>query len=310
MPRLALALFLSVLPLPAQFLPPTAGIDATALDPGGFIYLAGTIGAADLPVTPSVLQPTAPANCLSSTCAFGYFAKVAPSGDALVWATYFYPAVYGTVTRIAVGKDGNLYVAFSAPSNTALPALGGYQSTPANIFLAEVSSDGRSLLAATYFGGAGDTIAALQLDATGSVYVAGTALSAGFPTTPGAYQRQPVTDPQRYCNGPANQFVAKFDQSLKTLVFSTLVGVVRMGRWQGSLKPVQAWHQLCGSDDGIERHARSDDSRPGALGGGVAIRQYRSFRSRALIGRRLHRARPAHSNHQRTASHSEGAETV
>ena len=225
MPRLALALFLSVLPLPAQFLPPTAGIDATALDPSGFIYLAGTIATADLPVTPGVLEPTPPANCQPSTCAYGYLAKVAPSGDSLIWATYFYAAVYGPVTRIAVGKGGNLYVARSAPSNILLPALGGYQSTPASIFIAEVSSDGQSILAATYFGGAGDTIAALQLDAAGSVYVAGTALSAGFPTTPGAYQRQPVTDPQRYCNGPANQFVAKFDQSLKTLVFSTLVGV-------------------------------------------------------------------------------------
>src|ERR1019366_2751434 len=38
MPRLALALFLSVLPLPAQFLPPTAGIDATAL---GEVVLTG-----------------------------------------------------------------------------------------------------------------------------------------------------------------------------------------------------------------------------------------------------------------------------
>src|ERR1019366_9533159 len=87
MPRLALALFLSVLPLPAQFLPPTAGLDATALDPSGFIFRAASLGAADLPVTPSILQPTAPANCPSSTCAFGYFAKVAASGGALVWAT-------------------------------------------------------------------------------------------------------------------------------------------------------------------------------------------------------------------------------
>ena len=225
MPRFALALFFSALPMPAQLLPPTASIDATALDPNGFIYVAGTIYLGDLPVTPGVLQPTPPANCPPPTCAFGYVAKVAPSGDALVWATYFYQ-VYGSVTRIAVGKDGNLYVARSAVTNTALPALGGYQSTPANIFIAELSSDGKSLLAATYLGGAGDTIAALQLDAAGNVYVAGTARSAGFPTTPGAYQRQPVAGLPGTCKfgNPADQFVAKFDPSLKTLVFSTLVG--------------------------------------------------------------------------------------
>ena len=136
-----------------------------------------------------------------------------------------YP-VHGAVTRIAVARNGNLYVARSALSNTALPALGGYQSTPANIFIAELSSDGKSLLAATDSGGAGDTIAALQLDAAGGVYVAGTARSAGFPTTAGAYQRQPVAGPPGSCRGgAADQFVAKFDQSLKMLVFSTLVGV-------------------------------------------------------------------------------------
>src|SRR5437899_1243143 len=91
MPCFALALFLSALPLPRSLLPRSAAIDATALDPTGFIYVAGTIATADLPVTPGVLQPTPPANCPPSTCAFGYLAKVAPSGHALVWATYFSP---------------------------------------------------------------------------------------------------------------------------------------------------------------------------------------------------------------------------
>ena len=90
----------------------------------------------------------------------------------------------------------------------------------------------------------------------------------------------------------------------------TLSGGVRMGRRQGSLEPVQAWRQLRGGDDGLERCARSDDSGPGALGRGVAIRQYRRFLSRPPTDRGLHRARPAHSNRQRAASHPEGAETV
>jgi uncharacterized protein (TIGR03437 family) len=221
---LALGWFLPALSLSAQLLPDDASIDATALDSSGFIYLAGTIATADLPVTPGVLQPTPPATCSSSACAYGYLAKVAPSGDAVVWATYLFPAASGAVTRMAVGKDGNLYVARSASTNTVLPALGGYQSTPANIFVAEVSSDGKTLLAETYFGGDGDTIAALQVDAAGSVYLAGTARSTGFPTTPGAYQRQPAASSQGTCASSADQFVAKFDGTLKTLVFSTLIG--------------------------------------------------------------------------------------
>jgi uncharacterized protein (TIGR03437 family) len=225
--HLAFAFCGVVLPLPAQLLPRTAGIAAVALDPAGFIYVAGSINTTDLPVTPGVFQPTPPTNCLAPTCSFGYLAKVAPSGDALVWATYFYAGAFGSATRMAVGKDGNLYVASSAPAVLSLPPLGGYQTTPASIFIVEVSSDGKSLLAATYLGGAGDSLAALQLDAAGGVYIAGTARTAGFPTTPGAYQRQKATGPPDVCSGPADQFVAKFDRSLKTLVFSTLIGGVQ-----------------------------------------------------------------------------------
>ncbi|HEV8147129.1 MAG TPA: hypothetical protein VGP79_12140, partial [Bryobacteraceae bacterium] len=156
MPRLVLALCLVALPVLGQNLPLTDGIDATAVDSNGFIYVAGRDFFGQLPVTPGALQPNRPANCPPSNCTPGYLAKVAPSGS-LVWATYFYSTPFGMVTRIAVGKDGSVYVARSAPSNETLPTFGGFQSTPANIFLAKVSSDGKSILAGTYFGGDGDT---------------------------------------------------------------------------------------------------------------------------------------------------------
>src|ERR1035438_9172609 len=78
----------------------------------------------------------------------------------------------------------------------------------------------------------------------------------------------------------------------------TLSGGVRMGRRQRSLEPVQAWRQLRGGDDGLERRARSDDSRPGALGRGVAIRQYRRFLSLAATDDALEVMipAPAHSD--------------
>ena len=218
---------------PAQILPADAQLDAVVIGSGGTFYVAGGIGA-DLPATPGAFQPNPPTGCVASTgslCA-GFVAKVAPGGKSLMWATYFGAAGYSTGTALAVGPNGNLYIARSSTQDPQLP-LRGYQSAAANMFVAELSADSGALLAGTYFGGLGsgtsqsDAIAALRLDSTGNVYLAGTARSANFPTTPGAYQRQPVPG-ETSCGGltgpSSDGFVAKFDAGLGKLIVSTLVG--------------------------------------------------------------------------------------
>jgi len=224
-------------PLFAQLLGRSADIHAAAIDSKGFIYLAGEIIMPGLPTAPGVLQPGPPMDCSAtigvSTCRHGFVAKVAPSGDVLVWATYLGGDGREWVTALAVAPDGNIVVAGSTTSKTLLPALGGYRTTPASIFIAKLSSDGRSLLAGTYFGGDGaDKVVAMKLDASGVVYVAGEANSVAFPTTAGVYQRARSTGPpppgfgsaDECSDGCSDQFLAKFDPSLKTLLFSTLIG--------------------------------------------------------------------------------------
>jgi hypothetical protein len=69
----------------------------------------------------------------------------------------------------------------------------------------------------TYLGGAaGDSSFSVTADAAGDLYVFGESDSPNFPTTPGAYQRT--------LRGGANFFVAKFNPSGTSLIYSTFIG--------------------------------------------------------------------------------------
>ncbi len=71
--------------------------------------------------------------------------------------------------------------------------------------------------ASTYLGGKGHEFCeAIAVDDEGNIYVAGNTRSLDFPTTEGAYNRNP--------KGKSDVFIAKFDNKLKTLLASTLIG--------------------------------------------------------------------------------------
>jgi ankyrin repeat protein len=71
--------------------------------------------------------------------------------------------------------------------------------------------------ASTYLGGEGHEFCeAIALDGEGNIYVAGNTRSLDFPTTPGVYNTEP--------KGESDVFIAKFDNELKTLLASTLIG--------------------------------------------------------------------------------------
>ena len=220
-------IFLTALQLCAESLPSSVEIDAVALDEKGFIYVAGTVLSPTLQTTPGVFEPLPPANCPAAGlyCVYGYVAKLAPGDNSLLWMTYF-GLLSNRVAAIVVRPNGNVLIAASTSVDPHLP-LPGYQTTPGSIVVAELSADGTSLVGGTYFGGAaGDRVVAIRLDVVGNVYVAGTASSANFPTTPGAYQKQPIPNTGRCAASSSSnsEFVAKFDPELKRLIFSTLVG--------------------------------------------------------------------------------------
>ncbi|MFH1999805.1 MAG: SBBP repeat-containing protein, partial [Planctomycetota bacterium] len=201
-----------------------SGIDGgfcLALDGQGSLYVAGYTGSPDLPTTAGAYQGT-----------FGggdfdyYIAKFDESLTTLKACTY----LGGGNTEgpwgfnLALDADGNVFVAGST-SSIDFPVTPGafdtlYNGGATDAFVAKLDSDLRSLLAATYLGGAGqdggDSVC-FAVAPEGHVFVSGLTRSNNFPTTPGAFDTT--------YNGPSGDgFIARLDNNLANLQASTFLG--------------------------------------------------------------------------------------
>jgi len=86
-----------------------------------------------------------------------------------------------------------------------------------NAFVAKLTSNLRTLSQSTYLGGSGsDGAAAIALDSSGNVYVAGSTASTNFPGTIGGAQSSN--------SGNNGAFVAKVNASLTSFIQSTYLG--------------------------------------------------------------------------------------
>jgi hypothetical protein len=177
-----------------------------AADRFGAAYVTGTAGAA-FPTTPGAFQP-APGGTRS-----GVLAKIA-ADSSLAYATYF-----GNDTTapeaVTVDAIANAYIAGRAgaglPTANALqPALAGGAG---DAFVARFDALGSTLVFSTFLGGSGDDGAtAVDLDAAGNVYIAGTTRSTDFP------QSNPL--PAGFATAASN-FVTELSSDGRSLVFST-----------------------------------------------------------------------------------------
>jgi len=210
--------------LAAQQLSPSAHITAAILDSDSHLIVAGVAYGPDLPTTAGTIQPAWPSTCVSNTalaeCTHGFVAKIAPTANQVLWATYFGGNGADSIGALALAPDGSVFIAGTTSSKDLFAGLTGYQSRPAAIFVARIAADGDSILAGTYFG-SDDQLGAMLLDAAGNVYISGDAYSNPFPTTPSAYRQ---TYSPSACGVSPDQFVAKLDPSLTTLMLSTLLG--------------------------------------------------------------------------------------
>jgi hypothetical protein len=135
---------------------------------------------------------------------------------------------------IAVDSNGNVYIAgitysidFPVTPAAFMKTCGNSQFPCSNVyfnkgegFVAKLSSDGSTLLYATYMGGNGSStqIHGIAVDSAGSAYVTGQ--TGDFPTTPSSFQPQCPISPSgpQWCGGA---FVAKLDPAGSSLVYST-----------------------------------------------------------------------------------------
>jgi len=201
----------------ATFLGGSSSDEATALalDGQGNVVVAGRTGSTDFPTTAGAYDATH--NDEYDT----FVARLSSDLRTLPAATFLGGSDDDYASALALDGQGNVVVAGGTKSTDFPTTAGAYDATHNggfyDAFVAKLSSDLRTLSAATFLGGTGlDSATALALDGQGNVVVAGWAKSTDFPTTAGAY------DPTY--NGFYDAFVAKLSSDLRTLSAATFLG--------------------------------------------------------------------------------------
>jgi uncharacterized protein (TIGR03437 family) len=184
----------------STYLPDTAARPAAiAIDPQGNAYIAGL-----------------------SSAAHAFVVKLNADGSAFQYDVSLAGSNLDAAGAILVDAAGNVILAgstlspdFPVSSGALQPALQGAE----NLFVSKLDSNGR-IVFSTYLGGSGtDTLAALETDAAGNIYVAGPTSSLDFPTTPGSFEPAPLVP--LWNNTSPGGFAAAIGADGSALVWST-----------------------------------------------------------------------------------------
>jgi len=124
--------------------------------------------------------------------------------------------LWGTSTGVALDSANNIYVVGFTSKTDLLPVVGGYQTQivgDADAYVAKLNAAGTAAIYTTYLGARRATTVGqrIAVDGNGSAFVTGTTTSAGFPTTPGAFQ------------STGTNFVTKLNPAGNGLSYSTYV---------------------------------------------------------------------------------------
>lgn len=184
-----------------------------AVDPFGNAYVVGGTKSPDFPLL----------NPYDGEYELGYdifIAKVAPSGDSLIYSTYIGGGHHEEAYGIKVDSEGHAYLAGYTVS-IDFPVVNAFDSTyndgyEGDVFLLKLSTSGDSLIYSTYLGGSGTDIAQMiAVDNQGHALLTGSTSYGDFPT---------VNAFDSTFNGGSDVFVTKFSQSGNALIYSTFVG--------------------------------------------------------------------------------------
>jgi hypothetical protein len=156
----------------------------------------------------------------------------------LSYSTYLGGNNIDAGNAIAVAPDNTAFISggtFSSnfPTVHALqPNEGGGPDFSQDAFVAKISSDGSTLLYATYLGGENQDVAnGIAVDVFGNAYVTGTTLSPHFPATPGSFNTECGGDGK--CGASfnsnnlivSNAFVTELNAAGSGIIYSGFLGM-------------------------------------------------------------------------------------
>lgn len=195
--------------------------NAIAVDNSGNIYIGGTTGSNDFPVTNASFDNIFNGNTGTTD---GFVVKIAAQGNTLTYSAFLGGNDNDEIRSLAVDGQNSVWVggATSSPAPSFPITNGAYDNTLNGIdgFVAHINGAGSMLTACTYIGQINvDVVAGLAVDAGQNVYLTGYTQSAAFPTTSNA-------DDASYNGGDRDAFFVKFSPSLNTgsLLYATYLG--------------------------------------------------------------------------------------
>ncbi|MGH9629476.1 MAG: SBBP repeat-containing protein, partial [Bryobacteraceae bacterium] len=165
-----------------------------AVDARGSAYITGATTSTDFPKTAWSFQSPAGAESQGGDV---FLTKLSPSGDSAVYSSVFGGSGADFGAAIAVDNAGNAYVAgrtyssrpggdFPTTPNAVQRCGGGSPSA----FVTKFNADGSAMEYSSLLGGAdgASSAAAITLDTSGGIYLAGSTQARDFPVTSGALQ--------------------------------------------------------------------------------------------------------------------------
>ena len=181
------------------------------VDGAGNALVASFTSSTNFPATAGAYDVTA--NGMQDGCVI----KLDPAMSALTWATYLGGSNNDAAFGIRLNSTGDVFTCGGTSSTDFPITVGTYQTTyqggSLDGFLVQLTGNGATLNASTYFGtNALDEAFFLDVDYDDDVYIYGEA-QGGAPVTAGVYS---VAN--------SGMFVAKFPPALNSLLFSTTVG--------------------------------------------------------------------------------------
>jgi uncharacterized protein (TIGR03437 family) len=209
-----------------------------AVDASGNAYVSATTASTAWTAAPGVVQ----AKCAGQTCADAVALKMNPSGNRLLYMTYFGGSGTEIVGGLAVDQSGNAYISGSTTSADLPTTSGAFQpvwQSPTQgqtAFVAKLNPDATKLVYATYLGGStNDQAFGIAVDGSGNAYVAGETTSPDFPIVNAiqvglanptciAYSGPPVGVPIGWTYCPSAGFLSVLNPAGAALVWSTFLG--------------------------------------------------------------------------------------